>query len=101
MCNLPRSTAVAFLLPVHDREHLNWLVKESEMLTGRRGREFLLVGDDRPVLHVRLDHTGYEVVADEGDSVSAPASRRPDPELRDLTLDLAFLYGLLFTTPIQ
>jgi hypothetical protein len=101
MRNILQSTTVVHLLPVQDREHLHWLVKESEMLTGRPGREFFLVGDDRPALHVRLDHSGYEIVADEGERTAAKAPRPDDTELRELTLDLAFSYGLLFTTPIQ
>jgi hypothetical protein len=87
------------LIPVQDREQLQWLVKESEMLTGRPGREFFLLGENRPALNVLLDHSGYEIVANA--QSSTPSAFPADPKLRELTLEFAFSYGLLFTTPIQ
>jgi hypothetical protein len=96
-----QSPIATHLIPVQNREQLQWLVKESEMLTGRPGREFFLVGDDRPALNVLLDHTGHEIVANGCCNASDLPRQAGTQQLRELTLDLAFFFGLLFTTPIQ
>ncbi|WOB11154.1 hypothetical protein [Piscinibacter gummiphilus] len=87
------------LVPVRSLEDLGYMVKESEMLTGKPGRDFVVVGADRPAFHVELDAVGFQFVrldanVDERTSVSAR-------ELTQHTLGNAMLCGMLYTEAIQ
>lgn len=56
-----RTASLQHLVPVRNLDHLDWLVKESEMLTGTSGREFVVAGADRPAFLVQIDHAGYAI----------------------------------------
>ena len=75
-----RSTPLRDLLPVRSLNDLDWFVKESEIITGNPGREFVVAGADRPTFRIHLDHVGYQIArVDRGDQAAAPvcAARRP------------------------
>ena len=46
-----RSAPLRDLLPVRSLNDLDWFVKESEIITGNPGREFVVAGADRPTFH--------------------------------------------------
>src|SRR5919106_950651 len=49
------------LLPVHAAADIEYLVKESEVVTGRPGREFVIAGADRLVYRIRWHPIGCKV----------------------------------------
>lgn len=55
----PRRTEA--LLPVYDLGDIEFLVKESEVLTGRAGRGFLIAGADRLIYRVHWHPLGFKV----------------------------------------
>lgn len=95
-----RGAELRTLVPVHTLTDLDWLVKESELLTGEPGREFVVAGADRPAFHVQLDHGGYQIRrTDHGDTQTA--HRATVPDLFKHTLGNALVCGLLYTTALQ
>lgn len=96
-----RRTALKDLVRVRNRDDLDWYVKESELITGKHGREFVVAGADRPAFRVHLDEGGYEIVrVDEpnGPGVRTRATRR---ELSRHAVGDAMLCGLLYATVLQ
>jgi hypothetical protein len=51
----------ALLLPVRAPEDLAYLVKESEIVTGRPGRAFVIAGADRPAYRLQWHPLGFQV----------------------------------------
>lgn len=49
------------LVTVRSIDDIEFLVKESEILTGRRGRKFVITGATRLVFRVHWYPTGYQV----------------------------------------
>ena len=84
------------LVLVSKLSDLDWLVKESELMTGAPGRDFVVVGADFPVFHVRLEHDGYQIRRPDQDS-SGASHRATAPELSNHTLGNALACGLLYT----
>ena len=68
-----RSAPLRDLLPVRSLNDLDWFVKESEIITGNPGREFVVAGSDQPTFRIHLDHVGYQIArVDRGDQAAAP-----------------------------
>jgi hypothetical protein len=96
-----RSAPLRGLLPVRSLNDLNWFVKESEIITGNPGREFVVAGADRPTFRIHLDHVGYQIArVDCGEQAAAPVSATA-PELVQHVLGDALARGQLFTTALQ
>ena len=75
-----RSAPLQGLLPVRSLNDLDWFVKESEIITGYPGREFVVAGADQPTFRIHLDHVGYQIArVDRGDQAAAAvcATRSP------------------------
>ena len=49
------------MLPVHAAADIQYLVKESEVITGRPGRKFVISGADRLVYRIQWHPIGYKV----------------------------------------
>src|SRR5689334_16001323 len=87
----------ARLLPVRSEAEIEYLVKESEVMTGRRGREFVVTGAERLSYHVEWHAAGLSVRRLRRDQ---PENETLFVQRRDLpghTLGSAMLYGQLFT----
>ena len=95
-----RQTELRKLVPVRTLNDLEWLVKESELMTGEPGREFVVAGADRPAFHVRLEHGGYQIRRTDHDTGATP-HRATGPDLLNHTLGNAIACGLLYTTALQ
>lgn len=96
-----RVTALKDLVPVRSPDDLDWYVKESEMITGKRGREFVVAGADRPAFRVHLDEGGYEIVrVDQADGPNE-GTRATRLELPRHAVGNAMLCGLLYTMVLQ
>lgn len=95
-----RETELGRLVPVRTLNDLDWLVKESELMTGEPGREFVVAGADRPAFHVRLEHGGYQIRRTDHDIGNLPL-RATAPDLVNHTLGNAMACGLLYTTALQ
>lgn len=100
-----RSAALRGLLPVRSLNDLDWFVKESEIITGNPGREFVVAGADGPTFRIHLDHVGYQIArVDRGEPAAAPASATA-PELAHQTLvdalGDALAGGQLYTSALQ
>src|SRR5688572_10221010 len=98
--NMIRETELSKLVPVRTHSDLDWLVKESELLTGEPGRDFVVAGADRPAYHVRIDHGGYQIRRTDQDAGDM-THRATAPDLRNHTLGNALACGLLYTTALQ
>ena len=95
-----RSAPLRDLLPVRSLNDLDWFVKESEIITGNPGREFVVAGADRPTFRIHLDHVGYQIArVDRGDQAALVCATAP--ELVQHVLVDALARGQLFTTALQ
>jgi hypothetical protein len=91
----------ARLLPVRSEAEIEFLVKESEVMTGKPGREFVVTGADRLSYHVEWHGTGLSVRRLRGEE---PQTETLFVQRRDLpghTLGSAMLYGQLFTPQVH
>lgn len=95
-----RSTPLRDLLPVRSLNDLDWFVKESEIITGTPGREFVVAGADRPTFRIHLDHDGYQIARVDLGEQTAPVCATA-PELAQHALGDALAHGQLFTTALQ
>ena len=95
-----RQTELRKLVPVRTLNDLDWLVKESELMTGEPGREFVVAGADRPAFHVRLEYGGYQIRRTDHDTGAMPHPASV-PDLLNHMLGNAIACGLLYTTALQ
>lgn len=79
---------------VQNAAHLDHLIKESEVLTGRKGRQFCLRWAHRRV-RIALELDGYEVCHLESSRARSIYVTRP--MLSDCLLGFNLRYGILFT----
>ena len=96
-----RAAELATLVPVRTLNDLDWLVKESEILTGEPGREFVVLGADRPAYHVKLDTAGYQIQRVDDDTSAAMPMHSTAPDLVRHTLGNALACGLLYTAALH
>ena len=67
-----RSAPRRDLLLVRSLNDLDWFVKESEIITGNPGREFVVAGADQPTFRIHLDHVGDQIArVDRGEEAAA------------------------------
>jgi len=96
-----RSAPFRDLLPVRSLNDLDWFVKESEIITGNPGREFVVADAYRPTFRIHLDHVGYQIArVARGDQAATPVCATA-PELVQHVLGDALTRGQLFTTALQ
>jgi hypothetical protein len=96
-----RSAALSMLLPVRSVTDLEWLVKESEMITGKPGRHFVVAGGDRPVYQVQLDSSGFEVIRVDVDPLGAAPTHSSKPEFLQHPVASAMACGRLYTAKVH
>jgi len=96
-----RAAELNKLVPVRTIDDLDWLVKEREILTGEPGREFVVLGADRPAYHVKLDFAGYQIQRVDDDRSEALSMRSTAPDLIRHTLGNALACGLLYTAALH
>jgi len=89
------------LVRVRSVDDLGLMVKESELLTGKPGRDFVVVGADRPAFHVELDPLGYQFVRLDGDASQPLRTCATPSELANHTLGNALLCGMLYTQALH
>jgi hypothetical protein len=102
--NLPstlRGAHLKDLVPVRTVDDLDWYVKESEIVTGAPGRDFVVAGADRPAFHVRIDHAGYEILRIDVSDVPQAPTLATARELIHHTVGNAMACGLLYTSALQ
>lgn len=86
------------LLPVRSPDELAFLVKESEVVTGRRGRKFVVAGADRLAYRIHADTAGFHIAR--VGAAAARASLATAPGLAAHPLGQAMAGGQLFTEPL-
>lgn len=96
-----RSTALSKLLPVRSVTDPEWLVKESEMVTGKPGRHFIVAGGDRPAYQVRLDSSGFEVIRVDVDPLGTAPTHSSKPEFLQHPVASAMACGRLYTAKVH
>lgn len=88
------------LLPVRDLGDIEYLVKESEVLTGQAGRGFVIAGADRLLYRVHWHPLGFKVVR-LGAHGEILDSRQLLPwEFKEHALAHALACGQLFTASV-
>lgn len=85
------------LLPVRSEREIEFFVKESEILTGRPGRDFVIVGAERLSYRVEWHGAGLSVRRFDGNAPVAPTLFVQRQALMNHTLGNAMRYGQLFT----
>jgi hypothetical protein len=87
----------ARLVPVHSERDIEDRVKESEVLTGQPGRQFVVAGAERLTYHVEWSVAGLNVrrLTEDGQLSAAQFMRTRD--IKDHTLGNALRCGQLFT----
>ena len=86
------------LLTVQAPEDIEFLVKESEVLTGAAGRTFVVAGADRPAYQVHADVAGFQIARLDGAMpYEVLATAR---ELASHPIGSAMACGLLYTEPL-
>jgi hypothetical protein len=96
-----RATELSKLLPVRSVTDLQWLVKESELVTGKPGRQFIVVGGDRPAYQVRLDASGFEVLRVDVDPLGTAPTHSSKPEFQQHPVASAMACGRLYTARVH
>ena len=96
-----RSAELSRLLPVRTVSDLEWLVKESELLTGKPGRRFVVAGGDRPAYEVRLDTAGFEVLRIDMDPLGTAPTHSSKPEFQQHPVADAMACGRLYTSRVH
>jgi hypothetical protein len=89
----------ARLLPVRSEVELEFLVKESEIVTGKPGRQFVVTGAERLTYHVEWHGAGLSVRRLQREESKTLFVQRRD--LPGHTLGSAMLYGQLFTPQVH
>lgn len=96
-----RSTELSKLLPVRSVTDLEWLVKESELVTGKPGRQFIVAGGDRPAYQVRLDASGFEIIRVDVDPLGTTPTHSSKPEYFQHPVASAMACGRLYTAKVH
>lgn len=97
------NTAVeSTLRQVLSREMLDYYVKEYELLTAERGREFVVLGAERIAYRVGLCQNGYEIQREsESGTAVHPLLRAPAHDLHKHAIGKAMVSGALFTSTLH
>lgn len=86
------------LRPVHDLAHFDALLRRRrEASSGRRGRDFVVVGADRPSYRVCLVDGGYAIGRIDGAVPPMPSIANVAQLLEHTALGHAMRQGCLFT----
>jgi hypothetical protein len=91
----------ALLLPVRAPEDLEYLVKESEIVTGLPGRTFVIAGADRLAYRLQWHPLGFQVERLDSDGRTLHLQQLLLFEFLDHPLLEALHAGQLFTAPIE
>jgi hypothetical protein len=98
---IDRSPAVGALIQVRTPRDIEYLVKESEVVTGRRGRKFVICGADRLAYRVAWCPHGYQVERlDESDKPTSTIYLLP-AQFSAHGLGEAIARGQLFTPALS
>ena len=89
------------LLTVHAPEDIEFLVKESEVLTGRAGRTFVIAGADWLAYRVHWHRIGLKVERLDAEGRVLSAQHLLPREFLGHSLIEALAAGQLFTPPIR
>jgi hypothetical protein len=93
-------TELRHLVSVPTIDELEWLVKESELVTGSAGRDFVIAGAERLAFHVRLQCDGFQICRNDLRTDALPFWTAA-PDLRSHTLGHAIACGLVYTNALQ
>lgn len=93
--------AIAPLVPVTKPEDIEYLVKESEVLTGQTGRLFVIAGADRLSYRVRWHPMGFKVERLDPDGAVLSVQHLLAWEFVDHSLVDALGAGQLFTPVVS
>ena len=94
---VPTSGTEAALMGVRSPEDIEFLVKESEILTGQPGRLFVIAGADRLPYRVRWHPTGVKVERLDAQGQALSSQHLLPWEFPDHSLVHALRAGQLFT----
>ena len=89
------------LVPIHCDRDIEDRVKEREVLTGKPGRKFVVVGAERLTYHVEWSVAGLNVRRLKEDGEFAAAQFVPSRQVKDHTLGNALHCGQLFTLGVH
>lgn len=96
----PQSTRAAPLMPVHALSDIEYLVKESEVLTGQAGRGFVIAGADRLFYRVHWHPLGIKVERLDKQSAALDCRHLLPWEFEQHSLAQALTCGQLFTSSV-
>ena len=91
----------ALLLPVRAPEDLEYLVKESEIVTGRPGRTFVIAGADRLAYRLQWHALGFQVERLDAHGRVVSTQHLQVWEFLEHSLVEAQAAGQLFTPPVR
>jgi hypothetical protein len=98
---IDRSPAFEGLIQVRTPADIEYLVKESEVVTGNPGRKFVIHGADRLAYRIAWDANGYHVERlDESDNPTGTMYLRP-AQFSAHGLGEALNRGQLFTAALR
>lgn len=96
-----RASALSELLPVRNVIDLALLVKESELMTGKPGRQFIVAGGDRPTYEVRLGYIGFEIHRLDHEGGASSPVQAYERSFFEHPVGNAMTHGRLFTQELQ
>ena len=59
--NTPSSWDINTMVAVHATEDIEYLIKEGEIVTGRRGHKFIIASADRLVYPIQCHRAGFRI----------------------------------------
>lgn len=88
------------MLPVHAPTDIEYLVKESEVITGQAGRKFVIFGADRLAYRIQWHPIGYKVQRLDGADNTLSTEFLLASELQTHSVGEALRIGQLFTPAV-
>jgi hypothetical protein len=95
------SREIGSMVNVRATEDIEFLVKESEVITGRLGRKFVIAGADRLVYLVQWHPVGFKVQRLDHEDIPTCTMFMLPGEFHAHSLGEALRAGQLFTLPVN
>jgi hypothetical protein len=88
--------AFGWLIQVNSLEDIEYLVKESEVVTGEPGRQFVISGADRIQFRIHWNQSGYEIQHLDKNGIPANTVHIKPESFGEHSLGNAMREGFLF-----
>lgn len=97
----PNSRGVETMVAVHATEDIEFLIRESEIVTGRRGRKFVIASADRLDYLIQCHRAGFRIQRLDHEDNPTSSMTLLAGEFHLHSVGEAIRAGQLFTLPVN